>query len=97
MFRRTGPADFTIRFADRLISAREGDSVAVALLAAGITDTRSTPVSGSPRGPFCMMGACFDCLAVVDGRPNVQTCMTQARAGMRIERQDGARVISESA
>jgi NADH dehydrogenase/NADH:ubiquinone oxidoreductase subunit G len=40
-----------------------------------------------------MMGACFECLAVVDGRPNVQTCMMAVRDGMRIERQNGARTI----
>jgi predicted molibdopterin-dependent oxidoreductase YjgC len=93
MLVRTGAADLTIVFDGTAISARAGDSVAVALLAAGITTTRSTPVSGAPRGPFCMMGACFDCLAVVDGRPNVQTCMTPVRDGMRILRQDGARTF----
>jgi predicted molibdopterin-dependent oxidoreductase YjgC len=93
MLVRTGPNDLTIWFDGKSIPARAGDSVAVALLAAGITATRTTPVSGTPRGPFCMMGACFDCLAVVDRRPNVQTCMTPVRDGMRIEHQDGARTI----
>jgi hypothetical protein len=91
----TGPAgsDLTIWFEERPIQVRAGDSIAVALLCAGIVSTRTTPVSGAPRGPYCMMGACFECLAVVDGRPNVQTCMTAVRDGMRIERQDGARSI----
>jgi hypothetical protein len=40
-----------------------------------------------------MMGACFDCLTTVDGRPNVQTCMTPVRDGLRIRRQEGARMI----
>jgi hypothetical protein len=40
-----------------------------------------------------MMGACFECLAVVDGISGVQTCLTQARDGMRIERQNGARAL----
>jgi len=78
----------------RAIAARPGDSVAATLLAGGVTVTRQTPVTGAARGPYCMMGACFDCLAVVDGRPSVQTCMTPVRDGMRIERQDGARGLA---
>ena len=93
MLVRAGAADLTIWFDGTAVPARAGDSVAVALLAAGITTTRTTPVSGAPRGPFCMMGACFECLAVVDGRPNVQTCMTPVRDGMQVRRQDGARTI----
>ena len=87
----------TIWFDGRAIPAREGDSVAVALLAAGVTITRTTPVSGTLRGPYCMMGACFECLATVDGRPNVQTCMTPARDGMRVETQIGARPLGGAA
>ena len=93
MLVRSGPGDFTIWFDDIAVPARTGDSIAVALLAAGITATRTTPVSGAPRGPYCMMGACFECLAMVDDRPNVQTCMMPARDGMRIRRQIGARTV----
>jgi predicted molibdopterin-dependent oxidoreductase YjgC len=89
MLTRPGAGDLTIWFDDRPIPARTGDSIAVALLAAGITTTRTTPVSGASRGPYCMMGACFECLATVDGRPNVQTCMTPVRHDMRVRRQDG--------
>jgi len=95
MLTRSGGADLTIWWNDQPIPARAGDSVAVALLAAGIGATRTTAVSGAPRGPYCMMGACFDCLAVVDGRSNVQTCMTPVVPGMRVARQDGARPIRE--
>jgi predicted molibdopterin-dependent oxidoreductase YjgC len=93
MLTRPVAGDLTIWLDDRLIPARTGDSIAVALLAAGITTTRSTPVSGAPRGPYCMMGACFECLAEVDGRANVQTCMIPVRDGMRLRRQDGARTL----
>jgi D-hydroxyproline dehydrogenase subunit gamma len=96
MLARTGASDLTIWFDSQPIPARACDSVAVALLAAGIATTRTTPVSGAPRGPFCMMGACFDCLAVVDGRGNVQTCMTPVRDGMRVQTQHGARAIGAS-
>jgi predicted molibdopterin-dependent oxidoreductase YjgC len=93
MLVRVGTADLTIWFDGVAVPARTGDSVAVALLAAGIGTTRTTAVSGAPRGPFCMMGACFECLAVVDGCANVQSCMTPVRDGMRVARQDGARTI----
>jgi D-hydroxyproline dehydrogenase subunit gamma len=97
MLTRPPGGDLTIYFDATAIPARAGDSVAVALLAAGITTTRTTPVSGAPRGPFCLMGACFECLAEVDGRPNTQTCMTQVADGMRVRRQDGARTLTHSA
>jgi predicted molibdopterin-dependent oxidoreductase YjgC len=74
--------------------ARAGDSVAATLLAAGFAACRTTPVTGSARGPFCMMGVCFDCLVVIDGRPNQQACMIPARDGMRIERQQGAPTVA---
>ena len=70
--------------------ARAGDTVAAALLASGRVATRTTPLSGAPRGPFCMMGVCFDCLVTIDGRPNQQGCLIPVREGMRIERQSGA-------
>ena len=91
MLTRPPGGNLTIFFDGRPIAARAGDSIAVALLADGMTTTRSTAVSGAPRGPYCMMGACFDCFAEVDGRANVQTCMTPVRDGMRIWRQDGAK------
>jgi predicted molibdopterin-dependent oxidoreductase YjgC len=65
-------------------TARDGDTVAAALFAAGIDACRTTPVTGAPRGPYCMMGACFDCLVEIDGRPNVQGCMARVAPGMRI-------------
>jgi predicted molibdopterin-dependent oxidoreductase YjgC len=94
MLTRPAAGDLTIWLDDRSIPARTGDSVAVALLSAGITTTRTTPVSGAPRGPYCMMGACFECLAEVDGRANVQTCMMPVRDGMRVRPQDGARTLA---
>ncbi len=73
------------------VLAREGDSVAAALLLAGIGQFRSTPVSGAPRAPYCMMGVCFDCLIEIDGIANRQACMVAAADGMTLRRQDGAR------
>jgi predicted molibdopterin-dependent oxidoreductase YjgC len=97
MLTRPDDGDLTFSYDGRTVRARAGDSVAAALLAAGIPVTRSTPVSGAARGPYCMMGACFECLAVVDGRSSTQTCMTEVRDGMRVERQDGARGLAVGA
>jgi D-hydroxyproline dehydrogenase subunit gamma len=55
--------------------------------------TRTTPVSGSPRAPYCMMGVCFECLMEIDGIANRQACMVRVRPGMRITRQQGARML----
>ena len=95
MFTRPDASTLTVYLDGAPLSARQGDSAAAALLAHGIHTTRHTPVSGAPRGPYCLMGACFECLAVVDGQPGVQTCLTPARDGMRIERQHGARALSD--
>lgn len=69
---------------------RAGDSVAAALFASGRRASRTSAVSGAPRGPFCMMGVCFDCLVVIDDVPNQQACMVTVAAGMRIRTQWGA-------
>ena len=77
----------------RIVHVPEGASAAAAVLIAGLPSIRETPVTGSPRAPYCMMGVCFDCLAEIDGVPNGQSCMIAARPGMRIRRQQGARII----
>jgi predicted molibdopterin-dependent oxidoreductase YjgC len=70
-----------------------GDSVAAAVFAAGFNHTRTSPVSGDRRAPYCMMGVCFECLVEIDGIPNQQACMTQVKEGMHIKLQKGARGI----
>jgi predicted molibdopterin-dependent oxidoreductase YjgC len=71
------------------IPAHEGESLAAALLAAGRRFTRWTARAGEPRGYFCGMGVCHDCLVAVDGRPNVRACMTPVREGMSVDTQRG--------
>ena len=85
------PVEVTIN--GKAVQCREGDSVAAALIAAGYSDCRETAVKEVPRGPFCMMGVCYDCLVMIDGRPNQQGCMTTVHQGMNIERQHGAREV----
>ena len=74
-----------VSFDGASLSLPEGANLAAALLAAGIDVFRHTPVSGSPRAPFCMMGACFDCLVQIDGIVR-QACMIEVSGGMRITR-----------
>lgn len=73
----------SIRFDGREIEALEGETVAASLAAAGIVAVREAR-SGAPRGPFCGMGVCFDCLVTVDGRPSQRACLTKVAAGMDI-------------
>ena len=74
-------------------TARVTDSVAAALLASGLDHCRTTPVSGTPRAPYCMMGVCFDCLVTIDGMGNRQACLVRVREGMRVEIQHGKREL----
>jgi predicted molibdopterin-dependent oxidoreductase YjgC len=100
MFRRlreSGVTDVPVTIDGRVFSARAGDSVAAALLAAGVAACRTTTVSGAERGPFCLMGVCFDCLVTIDGRINQQACLISIRAGMRIERQSGRPRVVDTA
>lgn len=76
------------------VMCREGDSVASAMFVSGLFACRDTPVKGTSRGPFCMMGVCFDCLVTINGVPNQQGCMVKVKAGMAIERQQGAREVT---
>lgn len=92
----TAPAGaVTIEIDGQPFTAREGDSVAAALLAAGAIPSRTTPASASPRAPYCMMGVCFECLVEIDGLANVQGCMVQVSEGMKVRRQSGARELTE--
>jgi predicted molibdopterin-dependent oxidoreductase YjgC len=72
----------------RPVEAYEAETVAAVLLANHELETRRT-AKGEPRGIFCGMGVCFDCLVVVDGVPNMRACMTWVRDGMEVQRQDG--------
>jgi predicted molibdopterin-dependent oxidoreductase YjgC len=98
MFKRLPDADarpaVTIYLDGAPVGAREGDTVSAAMLAAGVGRTRTTPVSGAPRLPYCMMGVCFDCLMEIDGVPNRQACQVRVRDGMQVRRQEGARGVT---
>jgi predicted molibdopterin-dependent oxidoreductase YjgC len=71
------------------VTAYQGETVAAALIAAGYRTFRHT-AHGLPRGLFCGMGVCFDCLVTVDGRPHVRACLTLVQPGMRVRLTGGS-------
>lgn len=67
----------------------EGESIAAALKAAGVMVHRYTKKEHKPRGIFCAIGRCTDCVMVVDGSPNIRTCVTPLKEGMKVQTQYG--------
>ncbi len=67
----------------------EGEPIVAALQASGVKVHRHTTKTGEPRGVFCAIGRCTDCVMVVNGKPNVRTCVTPLEKGMQIETQYG--------
>src|SRR5471030_3510775 len=76
-------APVSVSFDGQPLQALPGETVAATLSAANIVATRQAR-SGAPRGPFCGMGVCFDCLVTIDGRPNQRACLTKVTAGMDV-------------
>ncbi len=72
-----------------------GQSVGAALMSAGITSWRTTRKKGKPRGLFCGIGVCYDCLLTVDGQLNQRACVVPATSGAKIE--TGRRGLSSPA
>lgn len=84
------------RFEGESMEAREGDTVATALLAARAGATRAEPVGGAARAAYCLMGVCFECLVEIDGVPNRQGCLTPVAEGMDVRRQRGPATLGEA-
>jgi D-hydroxyproline dehydrogenase subunit gamma len=82
-------ATVTVVISGRGVAVPEGCTAAAAMLMHGAGITRTTPVSGEGRTPYCMMGVCFECLMEIDGEPNQQGCLVIVREGMRIAPQLG--------
>ncbi|MFI9544396.1 (2Fe-2S)-binding protein [Streptomyces sp. NPDC052016] len=85
---RPGPP-FTVTFDGREIVALPGQTLAAALWSAGVTSWRTTRAGGRPRGVFCGIGVCFDCLVTVDGRPDQRACLVPAAPGADVRTQVG--------
>lgn len=74
----------TFSFDGREIPLAPGQSVGAALVSAGVRSWRTTRKNGRPRGPFCGIGICYDCLITIDGVPNQRACLTPAAPGMKV-------------
>jgi len=86
----------SFRFEGREIEGLEGDTVAAALLAAGVDSLKDAPVSGDPRSPYCMMGVCFECLVEIDGAGHQQACLIPIRQGMDVKRHHAVRDVGHA-
>lgn len=89
-----GRAAVEFSFDGQPIAARAGDTVAMALWAAGVRDLRRSSRRGAPRSVLCNMGICYECLVDVEGEA-VRACMTVVRPGLVVE--TGGRPLSEEA
>ena len=85
----TGSSSGTFDFDGRAVPFAAGQSIGAALVADGVLSWRTTRHDAKPRGLFCGIGICFDCLVVVDGRPNRRACIVTAEAGMTVRAQEG--------
>ena len=81
--------EVTIEVDGKKIPAYEGEPIAAALMAQGIKVFRTTSKYNQPRGVFCAIGRCTDCMMTVNGLPNVRTCITLVKDGMKIVTQRG--------
>ena len=72
----------TSYFDGQSIPARAGEPIAAALMNAGIRAFRTTAKRHEPRGIFCAIGRCTDCMMIVDSVPNTRTCVTLVRDGL---------------
>lgn len=79
----------TFSFDGTPVPCTPGQTVGAALVAHGILSWRSTRLDDRPRGLFCGIGVCFDCLITIDARPNQRACLELAADGMQISSQRG--------
>lgn len=80
------PADVPFTFAGRQLLARQGEGLAAALLRQDEFHLCDSKI-GEPRGPFCGMGVCHDCLVTIDGQISQRACLTTVKPGMAVDRQ----------
>ena len=79
--------EVAIEFEGRSYRGVRGQSIAGILLANDVLDWRTTGDGERPRGLFCGIGVCFDCVVTVDGIPDVRACQRRATGGECVERQ----------
>lgn len=79
----------TFTYNGKSMQGYEGEPIAAALKAAGVMIHRYTKKQHKPRGIFCAIGRCTDCVMVVNGKPNIRTCVTPLEEGMAVQTQYG--------
>lgn len=77
------------------LTGYEGEPISVALKANGVMVHRYTAKTHEPRGIFCAIGRCTDCVMIVNGKPNVRTCITPLEEGMKVQTQYGVSAKEE--
>ena len=82
------PSEFQFLFEGKPIAARNGQSVAAALIAVGERCLRFDE-AGNPKGVVCGIGVCWECRCSIDGVPDTRACMTLATPGLVVRRQKG--------
>ena len=85
----------TFSYDGKLLEGYEGEPIAMALKSNGVEIHRYTTKLHKPRGLYCSIGRCTDCVMVVDGVPNVRTCMTALKEGMKVQTQYGVSAKKE--
>jgi len=85
MFRSISPEPktVTVYINDKPFTAQDGEMMASVLLRENMTATHTSP-QGQPRGPYCMMGVCYDCMITLEDGRNEQACLTPAEEGLKI-------------
>lgn len=87
--------EVTFIFDGKEMKGCEGEPIAMALKANGVVIHRYTKKEHKPRGVFCAIGRCTDCVMVVNGKPNVRTCVTPLEESMIVEIQDGVTALAK--
>jgi len=85
----TSPESVSVTIDGQLCQAKKGEMIAATLLANGFQTHRYTAKRHEPRGIYCGIGQCTDCVMTVNGVPNVRTCITEIAEGMVVETQEG--------
>lgn len=79
-----------------ILTGPAGSSISGILLENGRDSWRTTSRDRRPRGIFCGIGVCYDCILAVNGVRDVRACQRRAEDGDVIERQTEQRPESAS-
>lgn len=78
------------------VSGLEGDTIASALHNLGVKKLSHSIKLKRARGFYCAIGNCASCNMIVDGKPNVRTCVTLLKEGMDVKTQEGKGELYET-